>query len=127
MLKLSGIYATLSAMYESLSRPVDAYTTLRTALQHFGPTALMEDYHQSISWAGSVSSKDHLRAIGLSQKLGQMALSILQTRIPPPYPPYDGVMTPAEGVPRPVDWDTAAGISSFLRSERHAASRSCDP
>lgn len=58
----------------------EAYVLLRDGLDHFGPQALSPDAsaRRSGVWAGEVplSQEDHVRAIGLAQKLGHLSLQL---------------------------------------------------
>lgn len=93
MLKLSGIYITFASLLESAGKPLEAYIELRTALQLFGGDPL----------AGTgrpTSQSDHVRAVGLAQKIGQLALQIGGMSLVLPYPRTEG-----EGV---KTWDEAA-------------------
>jgi hypothetical protein len=78
LLKLSGIYITYCTMLEEAGQKREAYIVLRDGLDQFGPSPLSTDPAQRISgaWNGGrqLTHEDHIRAIGLSQKLGQLAL-----------------------------------------------------
>jgi hypothetical protein len=104
LLKLSGLYITMSSMFETTYQPIKAFSSLREALPHFGEEALAKDtkYRISSAWTGSrpLSEEEHKRVIGITQKLGQMALQLSSTRVPPPFPVLDG-----KG---PKDWEFAA-------------------
>jgi hypothetical protein len=104
LLKLSGLYITMSSMFETTYQPIKAFSSLREALPHFGEEALAKDVKYRISnpWAGSrpLSEEEHKRVIGITQKLGQMALQLSSTRVPPPFPVIEGKS--------PKDWDQAA-------------------
>ena len=104
LLKLSGLYITMSSMFETTYQPIKAFSSLREALPHFGEEALAKDVKYRISnpWAGSrpLSDEEHKRVIGITQKLGQMALQLSSTRVPPPFPVVEGKS--------PKDWDQAA-------------------
>lgn len=80
MLKLSGIYITYATLLEEINKRAEAYTVLREGLSHFGPSPMSTDPAARISgqWYGpsQIRQEDHIRAIGLSQKLGQLALMI---------------------------------------------------
>lgn len=95
----------MSSMFETTYQPIKAFSSLREALPHFGPEALAKDpkYRIASPWAGSepLTIGDHKRVIGLTQKLGQMALALSSTRIPPPFPVL-------EGNKGPTGWDQAA-------------------
>ena len=105
LLKLSGISVALSALLESSNQPSEAYEALRDALDLFGPDPLAADAvaRSSGSWAGGsrLSEADHIRAIGLSQKLGQLALQNATASIIRSYP------APARSE-APKTWDKAA-------------------
>lgn len=115
LLKLSGLYITMSSMFETTYQPIKAFSSLREALPHFGPEPLAKDpkYRIASTWAGSepLTLEDHKRVIGISQKLGQMALQLSSTRVPPPFP----VLESSKG---PNGWDQAAEeyLSSALTS-----------
>ncbi|KAI9632409.1 uncharacterized protein MKK02DRAFT_30228 [Dioszegia hungarica] len=86
--KLTGLYVSYASLLESQGQLVKAYTTLRTALHHLGPTPLIPSSTGS-EWAGPsyvLDSADHIRAIGLSQKLGHLALQLSAGSYPPPFP-----------------------------------------
>lgn len=104
LLKLSGLYITMSSMFETTYQPIKAFSSLREALPHFGEEALAKDtkYRISSPWTGSrpLSEEEHKRVIGITQKLGQMALQLSSTRVPPPFPVLEG-----KG---PKDWELAA-------------------
>lgn len=102
LLKLSGIYISLATMLESQGQVVRGYSDLRDALELFGSTPLKSNA-QAGQWAqgSALTQADHLRAIGLHQKLGQMAVQIGSMRIPAPYP-----TTPDRSAPQ--SWDAAA-------------------
>lgn len=114
LLKLSGIYISLSAMLESIGQPITAFESLRSALEHFGREPLSSDPSKRLveagigtgsgsGWyTGHLSQEDHLRAIGLHQKLGQLALQMSSMSVPPPFP-----LTSERGT-APQRWDDAA-------------------
>jgi hypothetical protein len=82
------LYVSHASLLESQGQLVKAYTTLRTALHHLGPTPLIPSSTGS-EWAGAsyiLDSADHIRAIGLSQKLGHLALQLSAGSYPPPFP-----------------------------------------
>lgn len=79
--KLSGLYIAYSHFLETqTSNKVKAYAQLQTALEQFGPAPLSPNPQDRIAgtWSGNVlmSENDHVRAIGITQKLGQLALEI---------------------------------------------------
>lgn len=92
-------------MFESTYQPIKAFSSLREALPHFGEEPLAKDpkFRISSTWAGNgpLSEEEHKRVIGISQKLGQMALQLSSTRVPPPFP----VVESGKG---PNGWDQAA-------------------
>lgn len=102
LLKLSGVYISLATMLESQGQVVRAYSDLRDALNLFGSSPLKPGA-VSGEWAGGakLSEQDHLRAIGLHQKLGQMAVQIGSMRVPSPYPTVPDRTSPQT-------WDAAA-------------------
>jgi hypothetical protein len=99
-------------MYESQPQPqpLKAYITLVEAFSHFGaeplragaqlpPTAWVNRTLPTPSSAGSSSTSggtyvlgeaDHIRAVGLSQKLGHLAVQLGSMRSPPPVPARTG-------------------------------------
>ncbi|EIW69057.1 hypothetical protein TREMEDRAFT_68940 [Tremella mesenterica DSM 1558] len=89
LLKITGIYVTLSSMLESDGQLVKSYIALREAFLLCGPRALEADYAMAPGQWGPVAFEEHRRAIGLAQKIGQLALHISTSRFPPPYPSYD--------------------------------------
>ena len=104
LLKLSGLYITMSSMFETTYQPIKAFSSLREALPHFGEEPLAKDtkYRISSPWSGSrpLSEEEHKLVIGITQKLGQMALQLSSTRVPPPFPLVEGKS--------PKDWESAA-------------------
>jgi tetratricopeptide (TPR) repeat protein len=86
--KLSGIYITWATMLEGNGQPVRAFVAYRDALGLFGPSPLAKDRAPANGWAEGhvLDDEDHLRAIGLAQKLGQIAVRMGSFPIPPPFP-----------------------------------------
>ena len=86
---LSGIYETYAQMLESTGQLVLAYDQLHIALSYFGSNALSPDSAERISTAWTdgrkLTEKEHLRAIALNQKLGQLALAIASSSKVTPY------------------------------------------
>ncbi len=81
--KMSGLYVTFAAMLEGY-HPIRAFVALRDALALFGdgltPGA-------TSPYTGEVmSERDLTRAIGLAQKMGQIAARLGSTPSPPPFP-----------------------------------------
>jgi hypothetical protein len=71
-----------------------AYNILRDGLSQFGPSPLHTDASARIAgtWAGNrqLSREDHIRAIGLSQKLGHLALQSSTATRAQVYPAEEG-------------------------------------
>ncbi|WVQ73742.1 hypothetical protein IAR50_003322 [Cryptococcus sp. DSM 104548] len=131
LLKISGIYAELAAVLELRLQRISAFVELRTALEHFGPDPLRLPSSRAeapspaggpggewISPTYALTEKDHIRAIGLYQKLGQLALEAASS---PKAPTYESTII--EGItvsPHQVfkDWDDAAEyyLSSALNT-----------
>ena len=90
---ISGIYETYAQMLESTGQLVPAYGQLMVALSYFGADPLSSDPAERIStaWSGErkLTQKEHLRAVALNQKLGQLALSIALAPKVTPYPSMD--------------------------------------
>ena len=88
--KVSGLYAEYANMLEASGSPVMAYEQLVTALNLFGSDPLDADPQRRISsqWAGAqqLTPDEHLRAIALNQKLGQLALQLANSARVHPYP-----------------------------------------
>ena len=102
LLKISGIYISLAAILEEDDQLLKVYTTLREAVQLFGPSALKGDYAAAVLPDGDkCGEEEHKRAIKLAQKLGEVALQLGSMPAPPPYP-LEG--TSVEG----RTWDAAA-------------------
>ncbi len=105
LLKVSGIYIALSGLLESSNQPVKAYEALRESLELFGPDPLdaNPDIRISGRWAGGskLAESDHIRAIGLYQKLGRLALQIATSSTVRPYP----ATSQPDG---PKTWDESA-------------------
>ena len=104
LLKLSGIYISLAGLLEDHRQSIQAYETLRDANDLLGPDPLSSEPSSRAAgaWAGGakLSDTDHVRAIGLAQKLGQLALQISSSSSIRSYPTstQDG----------PKTWDAAA-------------------
>lgn len=76
-------------MLELQSNHLKAYTVLRDALSHLGERPVSSPSSPAGSWIGpdySLTPADHVRAIGISQKLGHLALQISSSGHPPPFP-----------------------------------------
>jgi len=90
LLKVSGIYISLSSMLENASQSVKAYDALRDASHLFNTESLAPDANSRTAgtWANGMklSEGEHIRAIGLYQKLGQLALQISTSSTIQPYP-----------------------------------------
>ncbi|WWC68798.1 uncharacterized protein I206_102733 [Kwoniella pini CBS 10737] len=91
--KITGIYVELANVLELMGQRVTAFEELRNALEMFGTNPLegpgntIESVDPNI-WIGSsykLNEKDHLRVIGLYQKLGQLSLDISNSRKAPAY------------------------------------------
>jgi len=93
LLKLSGIYITYASFLEETNDRQAAYKTLREGLAQFGASPLSTDLSARVSgsWAGSrvLTQEDHIRAIGLSQKLGHLALQSSSAARAQVYPALD--------------------------------------
>lgn len=80
LLWLSGLYITYAVFLEENRHMSAAYILLRESLTHFGPEALSPESskRQSGAWANNqtLTPSDHIRAIGLTQKLGHLALAV---------------------------------------------------
>ncbi|WWD16682.1 hypothetical protein CI109_101112 [Kwoniella shandongensis] len=124
LLKISGIYVELANVLEIKGQRVAAYTELDKALKMFGPDPLAPAYQRSSAkngagsdaWIGEgyvLSEKDHIRSIGLSQKLGQLALEIASSST-------QSFSTTSLG-PKYKTWDEAAEshLSSALTAMLH--------
>lgn len=118
LLKLSGLYITMSSMFESTYQPIKAFSSLREALPHFGEEPLAKDpkYRISSTWAGAapLTDEEHKRVIGISQKLGQMALQLSSTRVPPPFPVLEGQRGPS-GWEQAAEEYLSSALTSMLR------------
>ncbi|KAK8861411.1 hypothetical protein IAR55_002230 [Kwoniella newhampshirensis] len=114
--KISGIYVELANVLEIKGQRVAAFTELQKSLDMFGPdplgqladTSATSSLSSSVGkgvggWVGKgyvLSDKDHIRSIGLYQKLGQLALEIgSASRLP---------SLPSDLAPRFKSWDDAA-------------------
>lgn len=108
-------------MLESIGQPIKAFEALRTATEHFGPNPLSKDLaSRTIAdgwYAGTITPEDHLRVIGLYQKLGQIAIQMSGMTVPPPFPQppsstsaLAGTTAQATSTPNanPRRWDDAA-------------------
>ena len=105
LLKVSGIYISLASALEDSGNTGKAFEALRKALELFGSDPLAADpaSRTGTSWThgAKLSQAEHIRAIGLSQKLGQLALQISTSSIVQPYP--------AQTHPdKPKSWNQAA-------------------
>ena len=89
---------------EETNNRLEAYKILRDGLAQFGSSPLSTDPSSRIAgaWAGSrvLSKEDHIRAIGLSQKLGHLALQSSNAARAQVYPAEEG--------PGPKNWLDAA-------------------
>ncbi|RXK41384.1 hypothetical protein M231_01289 [Tremella mesenterica] len=113
LLKITGIYVTLSSMLESDGQLVKSYIALREAFLLCGPRALEADYAMAPGQWGQVAFEEHRRAIGLAQRIGQLALHISTSRLPPAYPSYnETIATPTtletQSIIDKKSWDEAA-------------------
>ncbi|ODN80935.1 hypothetical protein L202_03055 [Cryptococcus amylolentus CBS 6039] len=134
LLKISGIYAELAAVLELRLQRISAFVELRTALELFGsdplrlPTSVASPTEAAALGGGpggewisptyALTEKDHVRAIGLYQKLGQLALEVASS---PKAPTYESTIVEGINVsPHQVfkDWDDAAEyyLSSALNT-----------
>lgn len=135
LLKISGIYVELANVLEIQRQRVSAFVELRTALEMFGPDPLRRPGVLPLpeatalgggpggQWIGEgyrLTEKDHVRAIGLCQKLGQLALEVASSPTGSTY-----ASTLGEGSTGQMfkTWDDAAEhyLSSALTSMLHLA------
>lgn len=133
LLKISGIYVELANVLEIQRQRVSAFVELRTALEMFGPDPLRRPAALPLpeatalgggpggQWIGEgyrLTEKDHVRAIGLYQKLGQLALEVASSPTGSTY-----ASTLGEGSTEQMfkTWDDAAEyyLSSALTSMLH--------
>lgn len=109
---LSGVYVTWSAMLEEHATPVRAYVALRDGIAFFGPDPTSAEPVTTASqalWEGDaprpLNAEEKIRAIGLAQKLGQLASRMGEMAIPPPYPLFKpqppAVFTSPNVAPKP--------------------------
>lgn len=82
--KLTGLYITLAAMLEPI-QPIRAFAALRDAYALFGADALTPGAVSPYTGA-PMSQEDLTRAIGLAQKMGQLAARLGAMTSPPPFP-----------------------------------------
>ncbi|OXM76416.1 hypothetical protein C364_05872 [Cryptococcus neoformans Bt63] len=133
LLKISGIYVELANVLEIQRQRVSAFVELRTALEMFGPDPLRRPAALPLpeatalgggpggQWIGEgyrLTERDHVRAIGLYQKLGQLALEVASSPTGSTY-----ASTLGEGSTEQMfkTWDDAAEyyLSSALTSMLH--------
>ncbi|WWC87698.1 uncharacterized protein L201_002590 [Kwoniella dendrophila CBS 6074] len=90
--KITGIYVELANVLELMGQRVSAFEELRNAVEMLGPNPIRPINSQQSSgfesgeWIGKeykLNEKDHIRAIGLYQKLGQLSLDISNSRKAP--------------------------------------------
>ncbi|ORY25844.1 hypothetical protein BCR39DRAFT_542990 [Naematelia encephala] len=121
--KLSGIFISHAGMLEKDGQLPKAFEQLRTALELFGPHALDKDASARISgdWAGNIqiSDGDHIRAIGLAQKLGDLALRISNKSIISPFPHSTPTptSTPAS-IPAPLSASAPTPLSTTAKNRK---------
>lgn len=119
--KLSGIYISQASMLETAAgNPLRAYAVLREAFGQFGPAPLAAKPPRVTTWAGSeeeaqgghlLTEEEVTRAIGLAQKLGQLAARMGGMASPPPLrrTNEDGTVAwGADASARGAEWDEAA-------------------
>lgn len=133
LLKISGIYVELANVLEIQRQRVSAFVELRTALEMFGPDPLRRVEPLSLpevtalgggpggQWIGEeyrLTKKDHVRAIGLYQKLGQLALEVASS---PTGSTYASTLGGGSTEQMLKTWDDAAEyyLSSALTSMLH--------
>ena len=73
LLKLTGLYITLSAMHESAGQPRKAFRTLSTGLDFLDSQAQEQA-------GGKLDLADQSRSVALSQKMGHLALVASEPR-----------------------------------------------
>jgi hypothetical protein len=95
LLKLSGLYVTWAAMLEMHGHPVRSFALLRDAIGFFGADPLAAEPRTTAGadmWSGGsprpLSEDERHRAIGLAQKLGQLAARMGEMGAPPPFPEF---------------------------------------
>ncbi|WVW79961.1 hypothetical protein I302_101934 [Kwoniella bestiolae CBS 10118] len=92
--KITGIYVELANVLELMGQRVTAFEELRNAVELLGPNPIRQPgVEGSGEWIGrsyKLSEKDHIRAIGLYQKLGQISLEISNSSRAPSYTPSRG-------------------------------------
>ncbi|WVN85832.1 uncharacterized protein L203_100984 [Cryptococcus depauperatus CBS 7841] len=145
LLKISGIFAELAATLELRRQRVSAFVELRTALEMFGleplgrsPSSTTQPDTRLNSgsagqWAGEtyrLTEQDHIRAIGLYQKLGQLALEIA---ISPTAPTYASTLGGDHNLQVFGNWDDAAehylsnAVTAILKLGLSSPSKSATP
>ncbi|WWD08851.1 hypothetical protein V865_006965 [Kwoniella europaea PYCC6329] len=89
--KITGIYVELANVLELMGQRVTAFEELRNAVDLLGPNPIRQPgLEGSGEWIGQsyrLNDKDHIRAIGLYQKLGQISLDISNSTKAPSYTP----------------------------------------
>ncbi|OCF78100.1 hypothetical protein I204_00035 [Kwoniella mangroviensis CBS 8886] len=89
--KITGIYVELANVLELMGQRVTAFEELRSAVDLLGPNPTRQPgLEGSGDWIGQryrLNDKDHVRGIGLYQKLGQISLDISNSTKAPPYTP----------------------------------------
>ncbi|WWC99127.1 hypothetical protein V866_006022 [Kwoniella sp. B9012] len=89
--KITGIYVELANVLELMGQRVTAFEELRNAADLLGPKPIRQPgLEGSGEWIGQsyrLNDKDHIRAIGLYQKLGQISLDISNSTRAPSYTP----------------------------------------
>lgn len=116
--KLTGLYIAFATLYEQSGRPVRAYEQYRIALEQLGESPLAPDPRQrkAGAWAAgrTLSEKDHIRAIGLNQKMGQVALQIESSSTVRLFPTQQGKGGPRSWLDAAEQHLTAA-LTAMLR------------
>ncbi|WVQ62765.1 uncharacterized protein L199_000913 [Kwoniella botswanensis] len=89
--KITGIYVELANVLELMGQRVTAFEELRNAVDLLGPKPIRQPgLEGSGEWIGQnyrLNDKDHIRAIGLYQKLGQISLDVSNSTRAPSYTP----------------------------------------
>ncbi|WRT65529.1 uncharacterized protein IL334_002474 [Kwoniella shivajii] len=126
--KITGIYVELATVLELMGQRVTAFQELRNAVEMFGQNPLRQPNDTPINLAGNNSSssssgnsrwigndyilnhKDHIRVIGLYQKLGQLSLEISSSKKAPSFKPSSTSSNDIGQAPSPKieNWNDAA-------------------
>ncbi|WVR03966.1 hypothetical protein IAU60_000965 [Kwoniella sp. DSM 27419] len=102
LLKITGIYVELANVLELMGQRVTAFQELRTALEMYGVDPIRRPGSTGAGeWAGGagyqLTERDHLRVIGLHQKLGQLALEASSSAKAPPFTRSAVELSPGPG------------------------------